>query len=316
MNTSTKNERQANNSKREGRFKKMIRQEGALYLMVLPAVALIFVFCYIPMYGVLMAFENYIPARGILGSEWVWFKHFRSFFRDPFCWRTIRNTVLLGVYSLVFSFPAPIILALLINELKQNFFKRAIQTISYMPYFISTVIVVGLMKEIFSLSGIANELVQMLGGSAVSFMERPEWFRTMYIGSGVWQNIGFSSILYLATISGINPELYESAILDGASRIKQMIYITIPCIAPTIQIMFIFAVGGILGNDFQKILLMYSEMTYETADVISTYVYRRGLIGGQFSYSSAVGLLTSVFSFALIWITNTVNRKVGAESFF
>ena len=316
MNTSTKKERQKESLKRRGSFLKLMRQEGALYLMALPAVLLIFVFCYIPMYGVLMAFENYIPAKGIIGSEWVWFKHFQSFFRDPFCWRIIKNTVLLGVYSLIFSFPAPIILALLLNELNQNFFKRAAQTISYMPYFISTVIVVGLLKEIFSLSGVANELIGMLGGTAISFMECPEWFRTMYIGSGIWQSVGYSSILYLASISGINQELYESAILDGASRIKQMIYITLPCIAPTIQIMFIFAIGGILGNDFQKILLMYSETNYETADVISTYVYRRGLIGGQYSYSAAVGLLTSVFSFALIWITNTVNRKVEAESFF
>ncbi len=295
---------------------KVIKSEGALYLMALPAIILVFVFCYIPMYGVLMAFQNYVPARGILGSTWVGLKHFISFFRDPFCWRIVKNTVFLGLYSLIFSFPAPIILALILNELKQGPFKRTSQTISYMPYFISTVIIVGLMKEIFSLSGVANDIIKLFGGEAVSFMERPEWFRLMYIGSNVWQSIGYCSILYLAAISGTNPELYESAILDGASRWRQMISITIPCIAPTIQIMFIFAVGGILGNDFQKILLMYSETNYETADVISTYVYRRGLLGGQYSYSSAVGLLTSVLSFAILWITNTINRKVGAESFF
>ncbi len=297
-------------------FIKKVKHDGVLYLMALPAVILIFVFCYVPMYGVLMAFQNYIPAKGVFGSDWVGLKHFISFLRDPFCGRIVRNTILLGVESLVFSFPAPIILALLLNELKAGKFKRVVQTISYMPHFVSTVIIVGLMLEIFSLSGIVNDWIVKLGGEAISFMERPEWFRTMYIGSGIWQGVGFSSILYLAAISGINPELYESAILDGASRWKQVIHITLPCIMPTISIMFIFAVGGILGNDMQKILLMYSEANWETSDVINTYVYRKGLLGGQYSYSSAVGLFMSVISFVLLWITNKISRKLGAESLF
>lgn len=297
-------------------FIKKAKQDGVLYLMSLPAIMLVFVFCYIPMYGVLMAFQNYVPAKGILGSDWVGLKHFASFLRDPFCGRIVRNTILLGIYSLAFSFPAPIILALLLNELKAGKFKRIVQTISYMPHFVSTVIIVGLMKEIFSLSGIVNEWVVRFGGEAVSFMERPEWFRLMYIGSGIWQGVGYSSILYLAAISGVNPELYESAILDGASRWKQVVHITLPCIMPTISIMFIFAVGGVLGNDMQKILLMYSETNYETADVINTYVYRKGLLGGQYSYSAAVGLLMSAISFALLWTTNRISRKMGAESLF
>lgn len=297
-------------------MKKILRRDGTLYMMTIPAVVLIFVFCYIPMYGVLMAFQNYVPAKGVFGSNWVGFKHFVDFFRDPFCWRIIRNTVVLGLYSLIFSFPAPIILALLLNELRQGPFKRVVQTISYMPHFVSTVIIVGLMMEIFSLRGIVNEIIVNFGGEAISFMERPEWFRTMYIGSAIWQSVGYGSIIYLAAISGVNPELYESAVLDGASRWRQIISITLPSIAPTIQIMFIFAVGGILGNDFEKILLMYSEINYETSDVISTYVYRRGLIGGQFSYSAAVGLLTSVFSFVLLWTTNWISRKMEAESLF
>ena len=300
----------------KSRFVRVMKRDGTLYLMAIPAIVLVFVFCYIPMYGVLMAFQNYVPARGILGSDWVGFKHFASFLRDPFCGRIVKNTVVLGLYQLIFGFPAPIILALLLNELKKGKFKSIMQTISYMPHFISMVIIVGLMKEIFSLSGVVNEIIVNYGGKAISVMERPEWFRVMYIGSNIWQTVGYSSIIYLAAIAGVNQELYESAVLDGASRLRQIISITLPSIAPTIQIMFIFAVGNVLSNDFQKILLMYSEVNYETADVISTYVYRKGLLGGQFSYSAAVGLLTSVISFILLFTTNRINRKLGAESLF
>lgn len=297
-------------------FVKRMKQDGVLYLMALPAVALVFIFNYIPMYGVLMAFENYVPSKGILGSDWVGLKHFISFFRDPFCGRIFKNTVLLGFYTLLFGFPAPIIFALLLNELREGKFKRVVQTISYMPHFVSTVILVGMMMEIFSLSGVVNELVVKFGGEAISFMERPEWFRTMYVGSGIWQGIGYSSIMYLAAISGVNPELYESSILDGASRTKQIWHITLPSIMPTISIMFILAVGGIFSNDLQKILLMYSEVNYETADVINTYVYRKGLLGGQYSYSAAVGLFMSIISFALLWITNKVSQMMEQESLF
>lgn len=295
-------------------FVKTMKHDGVLYLMALPAVLLVFVFSYIPMYGVVMAFQNYVPAKGVLGSDWVGIKHFVSFFRDPFCGRIVKNTVLLGVYSLAFGFPAPIILALLLNELREGKFKRLVQTISYMPFFISTVIIIGLMMEIFSLSGIVNEWVVRFGGEAISFMERPEWFRTMYIGSNIWQGVGYSSIIYLAAISGVNPELYESAVLDGATRWRQAISITLPSIMPTVSIMFIMAVGGIFGNDLQKILLMYSETNYETSDVINTYVYRKGLLGGQYSYSAAVGLFMSVISFILLWCTNKIGKKMGAET--
>ena len=297
-------------------FKRVIKRDGVLYLMALPAIVLIFVFCYMPMYGVVIAFQNYVPAKGILGSSWVGVRHFITFFKDPFWWRILRNTIVLGLYTLLFSFPAPIMLALMLNELNKGKFKSVCQTISYMPHFISTVIVIGLMKELFSLSGIVNAIITDLGGTAIAFMERPEWFRTMYVGSGIWQSIGYSSILYLAAISGINQELYESAVIDGAGRWRQIISITIPCIAPTIQIMFIFAIGGLLGNDFQKILLMYDPINYETSDVISTYIYRKGLLSGQYSFSSAVNLLLSAMSFLLLWGTNMLNRKVGAESFF
>jgi len=304
------------NEQRRKKILKIWKRDRALYLMALAPVLLVFVFNYIPLYGILMAFQNHVPAKGIWGSKWVGLKHFETFFRDPFCFRIIKNTFLLGAGSLIVGFPAPIIFALLVNEVRQGKFKRVVQTISYMPHFISTVILVGIMKNMFRLSGIVNELVVMLGGEAVDFFTRPEWFRPLYIGSGIWQGVGYSSILYLAAIAGVSPELYESAILDGASRFKQIIYITIPSIMPTITIMFIMAMGGVLGNDMQKILLMYNELTYETSDVISTYVYRKGLLGGQFSYSTAVGLFTSLINFMFLFTANKISRKMGETSLF
>jgi len=298
-------------------FRQIIARDWELYLLALPAVFLIFVFCYMPMYGIIIAFQDYIPARGITGSTWVGFKHFRMFFNDPYFLRIFKNTILLGLYSLIFGFPAPILFALLINELNNGPMKRTVQTISYMPYFISTVIVIGLMKELFGLSsGIINDLLEALNMERINFFDKAQWFRALYIGSGIWQGIGFSSIIYLAAISGVNPELYESAIIDGAGRYRQAVSITLPSIASTVQILFIFAVGGILGSDFQKILLMYSPTTYETADVISTYVFRKGILGGQFSYSTAVGHFLAIISLGLIILTNYTNKKLGADTLY
>ena len=301
------------NSRKKKMARKIWERDAALYLMSMPAIILVFIFSYIPMYGILIAFQSYNPANGVLGSAWVGFKQFFTFFHDPYCYRIVRNTFLLGFYSLLFGFPAPIILALFLNELKNGPFKRVVQTVSYMPYFISTVIVIGMIVELFGLSsGVINDLISAVGLERINFIGRPEWFRTIYVVSGIWQGIGFSSIIYLAAISGVDPELYESAVIDGAGRFRQIISITLPSIAPTVQILFIFAVGGILGNDFQKILLLYRPETYETADVISTYVYRQGILGGQFSYSSAVGLLIAVASLGLILLTNQFNKKAGA----
>lgn len=298
-------------------FRQVMARDWELYLLALPAVALIFVFAYMPMYGIVIAFQDYIPAKGVFNSAWVGFKHFRTFLNDPYFLRIMKNTVMIGLYSLIFGFPAPIIFALLINELTNAPFKRTIQTISYMPHFISTVIVIGLMKELFGLSsGVINDIIGALGMERINFFDKAEWFRTLYVGSGIWQGIGFSSIIYLASIAGVNPELYESAIIDGAGRFRQCISITVPSIMPTIQVLLIFSVGGILGNDFQKILLMYSPTTYETADVISTYVFRKGLLGGQFSYGSAVGHFTGIISLGLLLLTNFVNKKMGAEHLY
>ncbi len=298
-------------------FRGYMQRNWVLYLMVLPGMLALIIFRYVPMYGVLMAFEKYMPAKGILGSKWVGFQHFVNFFHSPYFGRLLGNTFMLGIVTLVFTFPAPILLALLLNEVRNPRFKRVTQTISYVPYFISTVIVVGLLKDMTSTNdGIINTAIVALGGQKIDFFASPQWFRPLYVISSIWSGIGYNSIIYLAAISGINPELYESAVLDGASRMKQAIHITIPCISSTIVILLIFAVGGIVGNDYQKILLMQSPLTYETSDVISTYVYREGILGGSYSYTTAINLFTSLISLFFILITNWVARKAGESSIF
>ncbi|MEN6315045.1 MAG: ABC transporter permease subunit [Clostridiaceae bacterium] len=296
-------------------FRQFFKQNKALYLMVLPGLIITIIFKYLPFYGILVSFENFNPAKGVFGSEWVGFSHFLTFFKDPYFFRLFKNTFLLGFYSLIFGFPAPILLALLFNEVKNVTFKKVTQTISYMPYFLSIVIVIGLLKDMISMSdGVVNEIIAALGFEKINFLIDSGYFRPMYVITGIWQGVGYGSIIYLGAISNINPELYESAVLDGASRLKQAIYITIPCIAPTIVVLFIFAVGGILGNDFQKILLMYNPSVYETADVISTYVYRQGILGASYSYASAVGLFNSVVSFIFLITTNRLSRKISETS--
>lgn len=298
-------------------FRGYMQRNWVLYLMVLPGMLALIIFRYVPMYGVLMAFEKYMPAKGILGSKWVGFQHFVNFFHSPYFGRLLGNTFMLGIVTLVFTFPAPILLALLLNEVRNPRFKRVTQTISYVPYFISTVIVVGLLKDMASTNdGIINTAIVALGGQKIDFFASPQWFRPLYVISSIWSGIGYNSIIYLAAISGINPELYESAVLDGASRMKQAIHITIPCISSTIVILLIFAVGGIVGNDYQKILLMQSPLTYKTSDVISTYVYREGILGGSYSYTTAINLFTSLISLFFILVTNWVARKAGESSIF
>ena len=302
---------------RKKSFRAYMQRNWMLYLMVLPGMLALILFRYVPMYGVLMAFEKYMPAKGILGSQWVGFQHFVTFFHSPYFGRLLGNTFLLGIVTLIFTFPAPIILALLLNEVRNERFKRVTQTISYVPYFISAVIVVGLLKDMTSTNdGIINTMIAALGGQKIDFFANPKWFRPLYVLSSIWSGIGYNSIIYLAAISGINPELYESAVLDGASRFKQAIHITLPCISSTIVILLIFAVGGIVGNDYQKILLMQSPLIYETSDVISTYVYREGVLGGSYSYTTAVNLFTSLISLFFILVTNWFARKVGESSIF
>ena len=292
------------------------RRNWTLYTMLIPGTIIIFVFAYIPMYGIVMAFQNFKPSTGFFGSAFAnpWYRYFLQLFRDPYFGRLLSNTLLLGIYSLLWGFPAPILLALLMNEIKGKTFKRITQTISYMPYFLSTVIVIGLMKLLLATDGPVNELLAPFGVQMKSVFMSASAFRTLYIGSGIWMGVGFGSIIYLAAIAGINPEMYEAATVDGANRFQQLWYVTLPSILPTITIQLIFAVSGIVGNDFQRILLMYNEATYKTADVINTYVYRVGITGTSYSYAAAAGLFTSVTSFILLFLTNLLARKIGETS--
>lgn len=304
-------------AKRNEKLSSYLKRNWTLYTMLLPGLVLLFIFSYIPMYGIVMAFQQFKPAVGFFKSPFVdpWYFYFTQLFQDPYFYRIFTNTLLLGIFTLLWSFPAPILLALMFNELKSKKFKRVSQTISYMPYFLSTVVVIGLMKILFATNGPIDAIVANMGGSMKNIFLQPGLFRTIYIASGLWANMGYNSIIYLAAISGINAELYEAAKIDSANRFQQIIHITIPSIMPTIIILLIFSVSGIVGNDYQKILLIYSEATYKTADVIGTYVYRVGIEkGSSQSYAAAAGLFTSVLSFVLLAATNFVAKKAGETS--
>ncbi len=299
------------------RFVRQFKKDLPLYILCLPALLILLFFKYLPMYGNIIAFKRYTPRDGFWGSQWVGLKHFINFFTGPYFWRITRNTLLLGFWSLLITFPAPIVLALLMNELKRQAFKRVIQTISYMPHFISTVIIIGMMKELMSVTnGPINDMIAFLGFEKINFFIRPDMFRPLYIGSAIWQSIGFSTIIYLAALAGVDVQLYEAAIVDGAGRWKQAIHITLPSIMPTIVILFILNIGMLVTNDFTKILLMYNPATYSTADVIGTYIFRSGIDSGgsgvpNVSYATAVGLFLSFVSFTLLYITNKISKSVS-----
>ena len=289
--------------------------QRALILMLIPGMISIFIFNYLPMYGIVIAFQNYNPMDGFFGgNNWVGLKYFRQFFKNPFLWRLTRNTVLLGVYSFLWGFPASIILALMLDQVNNRWFKKAVQSITYFPYFISMIVIVGMLKKFFAVDGPVNQLRAALGGSAISFLTEPQYFRSLYIGSGIWQGVGWGSIIYLAALSNIDPQLHEAAIIDGASRLQRVRYVSWPGIQPTVTIMMLMSIGGILGSDSQKVLLMYSSPIYETADIVGTYVYREGILGGKFEYTTAVGLLTNVLSFILLAIANGIAKRINETS--
>lgn len=305
MSTRTKKSRKSN-------FLKEVKRNRYLFLMLLPVLLYFVIFSYIPMFGNIMAFEDYSVAKGFLHSEWVGLKWFKEFFSSIYFGRLIKNTLAISVYSLLIGFPIPIIFALMLNEIKDGPFKRVTQTISYLPHFISVVVVVGLLFNFLSpVDGIVNMMLHNMGKETINFMSEPKWFRTLYIGSNIWQNFGWDSIIYLAALSSVDPQLYEAAQIDGAGKFKQMLHITLPGIVPTIIILLIMNVGNIMNVGFEKIILMYSPATYETADVISTYVYRRGILGSQFSFSAAVGLFNSVINFVLLFTVNKISKRVS-----
>ena len=280
------------------------------YILMIPIVVYLILFCYKPMYGLIIAFKNYKPALGFAGSKWVGLKYFKKFFGDYYFFRILRNTFLISLYSILWSFPAPILLALMLNELHNERFKHTVQTVTYIPHFISMVVICSIIRQFCLSDGVFNDIIAFFGGQRTALLQKPGYFRTIYVASGIWQEIGWSSIIYLAALTGIDPQLYEAAEIDGANRLRQTWHITLPGIMPTIIMLLILRMGSILGVGYEKILLLYNETIYETADVISTYVYRKGLIEANFSYSTAVGLFNSVINVIFLVVTNLISKKV------
>ncbi|ANE48982.1 sugar ABC transporter permease [Paenibacillus swuensis] len=290
-------------------------KDKTLYLMLIPFIAFYVLFAYKPMYGLLMAFQDYSIFKGISGSEWIGLENFKTFLESEAFIRCLRNTLLINGYSLIFAFPVPIILALMLNELKNQTFKKTVQTMTYMPHFISTVVIVGIVTQFLAPSnGLVNILLDKFGFEKIYFLVEADYFRSIFISMNVWKEAGFNAIIYIAALAGINQDLYEAARMDGANRFKQMIHVTLPGILPTIMIMFILKLGQLLEVGAESIILLYQPATYETADVISTYVYRVGLQEGHHGLATAVGLFDSVIGLILVISANYLSKKYTQSS--
>lgn len=289
---------------------KDFKKNWAIYLIVLPIIIYYLMFEYIPMYGVQIAFQDYRPALGF-GKNWVGFKHFERFFTGPYFWRLFKNAFLINWFELIFSFPVPIIIALLFNELKSKTFKNVANTFIYLPHFITTVVVCAMVKEFVSADGFIGQMVASVTGVEKSLLLQSQYFRTVYIATGVWQGAGWGSIIYVAALQGVDTQLYDAASVDGAGRWQQMWHVTLPAIAPTIILKFILELGSMFTTGSQKILLLYNEAIYDTADVIGTYVHRYGLQSGQYSYSTAVGLFSNLINVSMFISANQISKKVA-----
>lgn len=307
-------------------FGKRLRRDWNLnkwkYIMIIPVLIYLALFCYKPMYGLIIAFKDYKITRGIAGSSWAdpWFKWFLNFITDPYFPRVIKNTFMISGLTILFGFPTPIILALLINEVRNKAFKRSVQTITYMPYFISTVVMCGIIKVFCMQDGLFAQIASAFGGVAENYLANPRYFRTIYVASDIWQKIGWDSIIYLAALSAIDQEQYEAARVDGANRFQQMLHITLPGLIPTIMILFILRMGNILNVGYEKVLLLYNATTYEVADIISTYTYRLSFptSGGSpmYSKSTAIGLFNTLVNVVFLLITNAISKKATESSLF
>ena len=299
-------------------LRQLVSRDRHLLLMFLPVFIFYIVFCYLPMAGLAMAFQDFKMGSGFAGvftSPWVGFRWFNQFFSSVFAWRLIRNTFLLSFYSLIFGFPIPIIFAICITQLRNQRVAKAAQVITYLPYFISTVVVVGMMTNFLSpSSGIINQIIKAFGGKPINFMSNPAWFRRLYVISGSWQSFGFNAIIFVAAIMGIDPSLYEAMRVDGASRWQQIIHLILPMIADTVILLLIMTLGNLLNVGFEKVYLMYSPAVYETGDVIATYVYRQGIENKNFSYAAAVGLFYSAVGFVFVMASNSLSRRVTGSS--
>ena len=286
----------------------------SLFVMFMPAIIYFVVFKYVPMYGVTLAFKDYHMGKGILGSEWVGLEHFEKLMRTSTFTRSVRNTIIISFGKLLFGFPAPIILALLLNEVRNMKFKKIVQTISYMPHFLSWVVLAGIFNQFFSPStGVINHILGWFGIDPIYFLASNDWFRTVLIGTSIWQGVGWGTVVYIAAISGISPEYYEAAECDGATRFQKMFKITLPLLAPTIAVLFILRVGNVLDAGFDQIFNMYSAAVYETGDIIDTYVYRVGMGDMKYDMATAVGLFKNAIGFVLVIITNFVSKKLSGS---
>ncbi|WP_238392713.1 ABC transporter permease [Paenibacillus antri] len=297
-----------------GRLRKDVFTNKYVYLMALPVIAYYVIFHYVPIGGLVIAFQNFNAFKGIFGSEWVGWMHYTDFWNSPYAFRVVRNTLLINIYQILFAFPAPILLALLLNEVRGRMFTRTIQTVSYMPHFISLVVICGIIVDFSQSEGVINDIIAFFGGERSNLLMQSDLFRTIFVSSGIWQEMGWGSIIYLAALSTVDPHLYEASSIDGAGRWRQLLHITIPALIPTITILLIMRVGHIMSEGFEKIILLYNPLTYETADVISSYVYRRGIQEANYSFGAAVGLFNSTINFIILIAVNNFSRKYLKES--
>lgn len=297
-----------------GTLWKKIKRHKYIYLMLLPVVVYYLIFHYSSMYYAVIAFQDYKPMKGISGSKFVGLKNFRDFLTGVYAWRVIRNTLLINLYQILFAFTSSIVFALMIHQMADNRYKNLIQTVTYMPHFISIVVVCGLLKEFCESDGLFNDILTLLGFESTSLLADPKYFRAIFVGSDIWQHVGWGTIIYLATLSGVDQSLHEAAAIDGAGRMRRILHVNLPAIAPVIVIQLIMRVGRMMLVGFDKVILLYSPATYETADVISSYVYRRGLYDRDYSYGAAVGLFNSVVNLVILISANAFSRRVTGNS--
>lgn len=294
---------------------KQVRKDYVLYLLLLPAFLYVFIFNYVPMYGIQIAFKDYMAGLGIWNSPWIGFEHFERFFSSPDFSTLLWNTISLSVYQLVFSFPIPIIIALLINQCAGLQFKKFVQNIIYAPHFISIVVLIGMMQIMMSpRTGVINNIISMLGGDPVFFFGEEGCFRHLYVWSGIWQSTGFSSIIYISALAGVGYDMHEAAIVDGASKLKRIIYIDFPSILPTAMILLIMAVGQVMSIGFDKVYLMQNSINMPVSEIISTYIYKKGILDTDYSFSAAVGLFNNVINFILLISVNKLSKRATGSS--
>ena len=297
--------------------KPYVLKHWQLYSMILPGLVFFIVFKYVPLTGSIIAFQDYNVFKGVFGSPFVGLKHFEALFSYPEFYRVLRNTLLISVYQLLFGFPAPIVLALLLNEVRKMAFKRTVQTILYLPHFLSWVVVGGMVINFLSPStGLVNEALEWLGFERVYFMQEPAYFRSIVVSSGIWKEVGWNTIIYLAALAGINPELYEAAEVDGAGKFRQALSITIPSILPTVMVLLLLNIGHILDLGFEQIYMLLNPLVREVGEVFDTYIYRVGLLGAQYSYTTAIGIFKSVVGFVLIIGANWLSKKTTGNSLY